>query len=492
MASVLLWGGVKTLGNMTEKTAEAADATSEVTRPKVDGGLPWYVQPVSFLCGDESLSNWSWLTLLLLLLKYLSVSAITNPSVSFAVVFSALATTLGWFYMFVLVGSSSHRLLYAELPFNKVLQTFWVGACVCPVGVYVVRATVGAAIAFIPGVSTLASPKDVMYGGSDSDSDANGGAGGISLAVAFVVAYVAAGLAEELAKYFGLARYFPESSSSSSSSPAARARARDAGTVEEDVHDTGCGGEAAGWYAPLANPRVAVYLAFVVGLGFSWTENIQYGAQVYQSAALWDGHNVTTERNITVTPKWNWTFTATSGGDGLHVPVLIDSREGGEGGEGGGVFIDGGSSTGDGVYGVEGEEEGEIAAAQEGGETLHVYDVDEHGVDVNDQVWEAVEEEEKSTRDVLMAFFFSSPSSTNPLDASLALGRPRRLRFFKKEYSHGALRFLRADDDQFDVLLGGWQEGEERRGVVISSTRGGGEDTRGGGGDGNGGEERAQ
>ena len=156
------------------------------------------------------------------------------------------------------------------------------------------------------------------------------------------------------------------------------------------------------------------------------------------------------------------------------------------------MFIDGGSSTGDGVYGVEGEEEGEIAAAQEGGETLHVYDVDEHGVDVNDQVWEAVEEEEKSTRDVLMAFFFSSPSSTNPLDASLALGRPRRLRFFKKEYSHGVLRFLRADDDQFDVLLGGWQEGEERRGVVISSTRGGGEDTRGGGVDGKGGEEKGR
>jgi hypothetical protein len=200
---------------MTADASEGAQQQQQQQQVQGVADTPWYAKPVAFLCGDVSLHHWSWLTCLLLLLKLLSVSAITNASVAFAVVFSALASTLAWFYLFVLVGSSSHRALYEELPFNKVLQTFWIGACVCPVGVYVVRAAVGAAIAFIPGVSTVASPKDVMYGGSDSGEDGDGGGGGggegggMTLAVAFVVSYVAAGLAEELAKYFGLARYYP-------------------------------------------------------------------------------------------------------------------------------------------------------------------------------------------------------------------------------------------------------------------------------------------
>jgi hypothetical protein len=82
----------------------------------------------------------------------------------------------------------------------------------------------------------------------------------------------------------------PGAAASSTTSGGGAEDAAEAGGMRGDQ---GCGGEAAGWYAPLANPRAVVYLAFVVGLGFSWTENIQYGAQVYQSAALWNGHNVT-------------------------------------------------------------------------------------------------------------------------------------------------------------------------------------------------------
>jgi hypothetical protein len=46
-----------------------------------------------------------------------------------------------------------------------------------------------------------------------------------------------------------------------------------------------------------------VYLAFVVGLGFSFTENIQYGANVYEAATAWgEQGNVTMQRNVTLNP----------------------------------------------------------------------------------------------------------------------------------------------------------------------------------------------
>ena len=68
----------------------------------------------------------------------------------------------------------------------------------------------------VPGVSTIASPADVVSGGADQESERGRSereptrvAGEEPLAVAFVVAYVAAGFAEEAAKYFGIARYYP-------------------------------------------------------------------------------------------------------------------------------------------------------------------------------------------------------------------------------------------------------------------------------------------
>ena len=46
-----------------------------------------------------------------------------------------------------------------------------------------------------------------------------------------------------------------------------------------------------------------MYLAFVVGLGFSFTENIQYGANVYEAATAWgEQGNVTMQRNVTLNP----------------------------------------------------------------------------------------------------------------------------------------------------------------------------------------------
>jgi len=127
---------------------------------------------------------------------------------------------------------------------------------------------------------------------------------------AFAVAYLAAGLAEELAKYFGVARYYPtwllEHREGGVSQESSKQEQTPPGSIPARSFTrrrVGCESPAAGWFAPVANPRVAVYLAFVVGLGFSFTENIQYGANVYEAATAWaEQGNVTMQRNVTLNP----------------------------------------------------------------------------------------------------------------------------------------------------------------------------------------------
>ena len=58
--------------------------------------LPWYAQPVAFLCGDENVNSWRWISLLRLCLKVFSVAAATTSSVALAVVCSALGTAFVW------------------------------------------------------------------------------------------------------------------------------------------------------------------------------------------------------------------------------------------------------------------------------------------------------------------------------------------------------------------------------------------------------------
>ena len=135
--------------------------------------MPWYAIPVANLCSDVNVEAWGAITVVFLLLKFFAVSAITNATVAALIVTVATLTALVWFHVFVLVGARSHRALYDQVPFSKFLQTFWVGAIVCPVGVYLVRAAVGAAIALVPGVSTIASPADVVSGGADQESEAS-------------------------------------------------------------------------------------------------------------------------------------------------------------------------------------------------------------------------------------------------------------------------------------------------------------------------------
>ena len=285
-----------------EEQAMVVDGVAPDAHRRFFDEMPWYAVPVANLCSDVNVEAWSGITVVFLLLKFFAVSALTNATVAALIVTVATLTALVWFHVFVLVGSRSHRALYDQVPFSKFLQTFWVGAIVCPVGVYMVRAAVGAAIALVPGVSTIASPSDVVSGGVDEESeDADPGAsrlgavgGGTSLAVAFVVAYVAAGFAEEAAKYFGIARYYPpDQLERDAADGGSRASSR--------PRQSGCANPAAGWLTPRRDPRAVVYLAFVVGLGFSFTENIQYGANVYAVATAWgDAGNMTMRQNVTI------------------------------------------------------------------------------------------------------------------------------------------------------------------------------------------------
>ena len=182
--------------------------------------LPWYALPVANLFSDAYLGAWSGISLVLFAMKFFAVAAATNATVAALVLCVSVLTALLWFAAFVLVGSEDHRALYREMPFGKLAQTFWVGAIACPLGVYAVRAVIGAAMTLVP---FFATPEEVMYGGGGDYEDAyadageaENSAGGTSpeaasnaVLAAFAVAYLAAGLAEELAKYFGVARYYP-------------------------------------------------------------------------------------------------------------------------------------------------------------------------------------------------------------------------------------------------------------------------------------------
>ena len=307
---------------------ELVDGISWAEHRRYYDALPWYALPVSNLFSDANLGAWSGISLVLFAMKFFAVAAATTATVAALVLCVSVLTALLWFAVFVLVGSKDHRLLYREMPFGKVLQTFWVGAIACPLGVYAVRAVIGAVMTLVPFFST---PEEVLYGGGGdyedayADADAAGNpsspeAAGNDVLVAFVVAYLAAGLAEELAKYFGIARYYPtwdllEREGGGEGSFRVPQPDKNKGGFTTEKGSTvpeldsrsrrrvGCASPAAGWCVPVKNPRVAVYLAFVVGLGFSFTENIQYGANVYEAATAWgEQGNVTMQRNVTLNP----------------------------------------------------------------------------------------------------------------------------------------------------------------------------------------------
>ena len=310
------------------------DGISLEEHARYHDALPWYALPVANLCSDANLGAWLGISLVLFTLKFFAVAAETTATVAALVLCVSVLTATAWFAVFVLLGSEDQRALYREMPVGKIAQTFWVGAIACPIAVYAVRAVIAFAVMTL--VPFFATPQEVLYGTSGDYEDAYGDdaygdgdstgkttsslATGNAVLVAFVVAYLAAGLAEETAKYFGVARYYPtwdllrregrgppgEMPSPTDAAAGKRGLSDDGGSVPEKDSPwkrRGCASPAAGWYKPVRNPRVVVYLAFVVGLGFSFTENIQYGTNVYVQATAWgEQGNVTMIRNVMLNP----------------------------------------------------------------------------------------------------------------------------------------------------------------------------------------------
>ena len=306
------------------------DGISLEEHARYHDALPWYALPVANLCSDANLGAWSGISLVLFALKFFAVAAETTATVAALVLCVSVFTATAWFAVFVLLGSEDQRALYREMPVGKIAQTFWVGAIACPIAVYAVRAVIGAAMMLVLPVMT---PEEVIYGGGGDYEDAYGddaygdgdstgkttssSATGNAVLVAFVVAYLAAGLAEETAKYFGVARYYPtwdllrregrgDDGRPVNDAAGKQGLSDDGGSVPEKDSPwkrRGCASPAAGWFTPVRNPRVVVYLAFVVGLGFSFTENIQYGTNVYVQATAWgEQGNVTMIRNVMLNP----------------------------------------------------------------------------------------------------------------------------------------------------------------------------------------------
>ena len=307
------------------------DGVSPEEHARYHDALPWYALPVANLCSDANLGAWSGISLVLFALKFFAVAAETTATVAALVLCVSVFTATAWFAVFVLLGSEDHRALYREMPVGKIAQPFWVGAIACPIAVYAVRAVIAFAVMTL--VPFFATPQEVLYGTSGDYEDAYGedayGDGDSTgkttsssatynaVLVAFVVAYLAAGLAEETAKYFGVARYYPtwdllrregRGDDGRPVDDAARKQGLsvDGGSVPEKDSPwkrRGCASPAAGWFTPARNPRVIVYLAFVVGLGFSFTENIQYGTNVYVQATAWgEQGNVTMRVEASLNP----------------------------------------------------------------------------------------------------------------------------------------------------------------------------------------------
>ena len=278
------------MGTVISPNAQAmSDPESEDEDELVDGipweehrryydALPWYALPVANLFSDAYLGAWSGISLVLFAMKFFAVAAATNATVAALVLCVSVLTALLWFGAFVLVGSEDHRALYREMPFGKLAQTFWVGAIACPLGVYAVRAVIGAAMTLVP---FFATPEEVLYGGGGDYEDAYADAGeaenaaggtspeaaGNAVLAAFAVAYLAAGLAEELAKYFGVARYYPTWLLEHREGGTNHATRIETGTSKQEPtppgflkrRRVGCASPAAGWFAPVANPRAVSY-----------------------------------------------------------------------------------------------------------------------------------------------------------------------------------------------------------------------------------------
>ena len=319
---------------MEEDEDTLVDGISLEEHARYHDALPWYALPVANLCSDANLGAWSGISLVLFALKFFAVAAETTATVAALVLCVSVFTATAWFAVFVLLGSEDQRALYREMPVGKIAQTFWVGAIACPIAVYAVRAVIAFAVMTLVPVLRHA-PRGALrderglrgrlrrrrlrrrrlYGEDDLFvGDVQRRAGGVRRGVPRRRARGGDGQVlrrRQVLPDLGPAATRRARSSGEMPSPVDAAAGKrglsdDGGSVPEKDSPwkrRGCASPAAGWFTPARNPRVVVYLAFVVGLGFSFTENIQYGTNVYVQATAWgEQGNVTMIRNVMLNP----------------------------------------------------------------------------------------------------------------------------------------------------------------------------------------------
>jgi len=226
----------------------------------------WYVTCLSAWSHDNSFS-WLFVTLLLFFAKAIITTLECEGDWVSAIVvlLAALIPCCMWAVFFVFMSKRGHRDAFHEhLSFGILAQTFWCGAIVAPIAVYTVRAFAAGIVTALLGYSAMAFSAEPAVEESGQEN--------VSLETIMATAWLAfilAGFSEETAKYFVASRW-------------TRARDDDLGSKAELEEDMGGCSYAIGWSKRTRSPRKVVLLAMVVGLGFAWIENVQYGVRTYE------------------------------------------------------------------------------------------------------------------------------------------------------------------------------------------------------------------
>ena len=223
----------------------------------------WYVQCLQ-LWSDDSSFFWLFVTLTLFLAKGVITTLECDGDWESAIIvlLSALIPCCLWAVFFVFMSKRGHGDQFREhLSFGVLAQTFWLGAIVAPIAVYTVRAFAAGIVTALLGYSAMAFSAEPQ---GEPDSTVN-----IETVLATAwLAFILAGFSEETAKFFVASRWV---------------RAKDDFGSKADLEeDMGGCSYAIGWSKRTRSPRKVVLLAMVVGLGFSWIENVQYGVRTYE------------------------------------------------------------------------------------------------------------------------------------------------------------------------------------------------------------------
>ena len=227
----------------------------------------WYVTCLSVWSDDSSSFSWLFVTLLLFLAKGIITTLECEGDWLSAVIvlFAALIPCCMWAVFFVYMSKRGHNDQFHEhLSFGVLAQTFWCGAIVAPIAVYTVRAFAAGIVTALLGYSAMAFSAE-----PPTNEEGQGGVSVETIMATAWLAFILAGFSEETAKYFVASRWV-------------RAKDDSLGSKAELEEDMGGCSYAIGWSKRTRSPRKVVLLAMVVGLGFAWIENVQYGVRTYE------------------------------------------------------------------------------------------------------------------------------------------------------------------------------------------------------------------